>query len=136
MLKVSTERKSQAGLLATIGKAISDLRGRIFPSGQILPPSRAVRRKWANVLEEMGHHEVRRLLYSASIADLHRGDRFVNADAGILLGRHRFPTRAFVERWLGDGDDGASNAEWRTLIWVMLGLQAIVGLMYWMAVGF
>ena len=53
--------------------------------------------------------------------DRHAKVRFI--DAGVTHGKHRFPTRSYVEAWLGD--DEADLRPWRVMVLVALAFAGV-----------
>jgi len=95
-------------------------------AGRLRPIPRAVRRDWARRLDEMGQFEVQDRLSRVTMMGVGKQDTVRIFDAGVTRGKYRFPTRAFVENWLGESQADAETraAEWR----LRLGVVAVVAL--------
>ena len=109
-----------------LANAAATFRRRAVQRAANRPAPRAVRREWTRKLEEIGRFEIEDHLGSVAMLDVGPGDVVRFVDIGLTHGRHRFPTRKFVETWLGRDDAGEETreAEWR----LRLALVAVIAL--------
>lgn len=87
-----------------------------------------IRRGWTRALERMGREEVRYALESSAMTAAIGEDRIRFVDVGLAYGVDRFPTRNFVETWLGDDDDEEAG-RWRIRVVVVFGFVAVLAMM-------
>ena len=88
-------------------------------------PSRSVRRAWHAQLDEMGPGVVEDMLHRSSTPQAGPDDRVPFIDAGMAHGGQRYPTRQFVEDWLGGNEAPDDLGRWRAAVAVIM-LVALV----------
>ena len=109
---------------AALGSGMTMLRER-QKSTRISP---RIRRGWTRALESMGREEVRYALESSAMTAGIGDERVRFVDVGLTFGVDRFPTRNFVETWLGDDDDEEAG-RWRIRVVVVFGFVAVLAMM-------
>ena len=93
-------------------------------------PRPAVRRRWNELLEYKEPSAVEAMLSSVAMQGTDPDMRVPIVDAGVSYGGDRYPTRAFLENWLGIVEDDPDKASYRTLALAGIGLATFSGMIY------
>ncbi|MSU91015.1 hypothetical protein GE300_15600 [Rhodobacteraceae bacterium 2CG4] len=120
-----------AGLAASVGRRARRLTESRSGALRIAP---RIRRSWTRALERMGREEVRYALELSALSIGFGEDRVRFVDVGLTFGADRFPTRSFVETWLGDGDEDEAG-RWRIRVIVVFGFAALLAMILGVASG-
>lgn len=98
-------------------------------------PSRRIRQSWARALVRMGREEVRYAFETVDTMQLSGAERVVFVDTGLTNGADRYPTRLFVQDWLGEGLDAHEQGLWRIRLVVVFAFAAMLALVLGVAGG-
>ncbi|MHA3977348.1 hypothetical protein ACW9UR_06655 [Halovulum sp. GXIMD14794] len=91
-------------------------------------PSRRIRQSWARALKRLGREEVRYALDTTDTLLISGAERVVFVDTGLTNGADRYPTRTFVQNWLGESLDEEEQNQWRIRLVVVFGFAATLAL--------
>ena len=98
-------------------------------------PSRRIRQSWTRALKRMGREEVRYALDTTNTLLISGAERVVFVDTGLTNGADRYPTRTFVQNWLGESLGEEEQNQWRIRLVVVFGFAATLALVLGVAGG-
>lgn len=116
-----------AAIPAALVQDVRDLHARVKVS-ILQRPSRAVKRRWLEELENTGAFEIRELMNDVTLIGARAHTRCHVVDAGVMHGVNRFPTVRFVQNWLGDTDTGPDNSTMRLALTGVILMLCLIGL--------